>query len=233
VRAPKFGGSLGFAGYFGIILCEIICFTNMVKIRLRRFGKRNTPVYRVVVADGRSPRDGRIIEEVGTYDPLLKNNNFTLKLDRVDYWLGVGAQASSTVASFIKKARKAGDEPQAEEVPEETVAETAVEAPVEAGSALAPEEVVAVEPTAEESPAPEVEAAPEVSVAENSTEAEASAADEGDKHEEVVAVEPTSEESPAPEAEADPEVSVAENSTEAEAPAADEGDKDDQSKSDD
>ena len=78
----------------------------MVKIRLRRFGKRNSPVYRVVVADGRSPRDGRIIEEVGTYDPLLKKNNFTLKLDRVDYWLGVGAQPSDTVASFIKKARK-------------------------------------------------------------------------------------------------------------------------------
>ena len=69
----------------------------MVKIRLRRFGKKNTPVYRVVVADGRSPRDGRIIEEIGTYDPLLKNNNFTLNLDRVDYWLGVGAPASDPV----------------------------------------------------------------------------------------------------------------------------------------
>jgi len=93
----------------------------MVKIRLRRFGKKNTPVYRVVVADGRSPRDGRIIEEIGTYDPLLKNNNFTLNLDRVDYWLGVGAQASDTVNSFIKKARKgpvevADEEPAAEAV---------------------------------------------------------------------------------------------------------------------
>ena len=91
----------------------------MVKIRLRRFGKRNTPVYRVVVADKRSPRDGRIIEEIGTYDPLLKKNNFTLKLDRVDYWLGVGAQPSDTVASFIRKARKGP----VEEADEEPVAE--------------------------------------------------------------------------------------------------------------
>ncbi len=152
----------------------------MVKIRLRRFGKRNTPVYRVVVADGRSPRDGRIIEEVGTYDPLLKNNNFTLKLDRVDYWLGVGAQASSTVASFIKKARKAGSESQSEAVPEEPVAEV-VEAPVQAEVALAPEEVVAVESADEEPSLPEAEAAPEASAAENSAEAEAPAADEDDE----------------------------------------------------
>ena len=74
----------------------------MVKIRLRRFGKKNTPVYRVVVADGRSPRDGRIIEEIGTYDPLLKNNNFTLNLDRVDYWLGVGAQPTDQVRAILK-----------------------------------------------------------------------------------------------------------------------------------
>ena len=111
----------------------------MVKIRLRRFGKRNTPIYRVVVADNRSPRDGRVIEEIGTYDPLLKKNNFTLKLDRVDYWLGVGAQPSDTVASFIKKARKGSLE--------EAVEEAAVEA-TEAPTAPAPapeQEVAAVE----------------------------------------------------------------------------------------
>ena len=81
----------------------------MVKLRLRRVGNRNRPVYRVVVADQRLPRDGRFIEEIGTYNPLQKDNNFRLDLDRVDYWLGVGAQASDTVASFIKKARKAAD----------------------------------------------------------------------------------------------------------------------------
>ena len=81
----------------------------MVKLRLRRVGNRNRPVYRVVVADQRLPRDGRFIEEIGTYNPLQKDNNFRLDLDRVDYWLSVGAQASDTVASFIKKARKAAD----------------------------------------------------------------------------------------------------------------------------
>lgn len=71
-------------------------------------GSKNRPYYRVVVADSRSPRDGKCIEEIGTYAPLDKAaENYSLKLDRVDYWLGVGAQPSDTVASFIKKARKA------------------------------------------------------------------------------------------------------------------------------
>ena len=141
----------------------------MVKIRLRRFGKKNTPVYRVVVADGRSPRDGRIIEEIGTYDPLLKNNNFTLNLDRVDYWLGVGAQASDTVNSFIKKARKGPVE-----VADEEPAAEAVEAPPEPAEAAA-EVAVAEEPAAEEATEPEAPAAPEASAPE-----EAPAADEAD-----------------------------------------------------
>ena len=161
----------------------------MVKIRLRRFGKRNTPVYRVVVADGRSPRDGRIIEEIGTYDPLLKNNNFTLKLDRVDYWLGVGAQASDTVNSFIKKARKGP----VEAADEEPAAE-AVEAPAETEAAPEPAEAaaevaVAEEPAAEEATEQEAPAAPEASAPEEAPEPEppeeapepeAPAADEAD-----------------------------------------------------
>ena len=77
-----------------------------VKIRLKRIGAKNTPVYRVVVADSRSPRDGKFIEEIGTYQPQRKDDNFSLKLDRAEYWLKVGAQPSETVASFIKKARK-------------------------------------------------------------------------------------------------------------------------------
>ena len=69
-------------------------------------GSTNHPAYRVVVADSRSPRDGKFIEEIGTYRPLQKGGNFDLKMDRVDYWLGVGAKPSDTVASFIKKTRK-------------------------------------------------------------------------------------------------------------------------------
>jgi len=78
-----------------------------VKIRMKRVGTKNTPVYRIVVADSRSPRDGKCIEEIGTYQPLKPGDNFTLKLERAKYWLSQGAQASDTVASFIKKATKA------------------------------------------------------------------------------------------------------------------------------
>ena len=78
-----------------------------VKIRMKRVGTKNTPVFRIVVADSRSPRDGKFIEELGTYQPLKKGNNYTLDLDRAKYWLSKGAQPSDTVASFIKKATKA------------------------------------------------------------------------------------------------------------------------------
>ena len=78
-----------------------------VKIRMKRVGTKNTPVFRIVVADGRSPRDGKFIEEIGTYQPLKKDNNFELNLERAKYWVSKGAQPSDTVASFIKKAGKA------------------------------------------------------------------------------------------------------------------------------
>jgi small subunit ribosomal protein S16 len=73
---------------------------------MKRIGAKNTPAFRIVVADGRSPRDGKCIEELGTYLPLKKGDNFTLDLGRADYWLSKGAQPSDTVASFIKKARR-------------------------------------------------------------------------------------------------------------------------------
>jgi len=78
-----------------------------VKIRMKRVGAKNAPVFRIVVADGRSPRDGKFIEEIGTYQPLKKGNNFSMDLERAKYWLSKGAQPSDTVASFIKKASKA------------------------------------------------------------------------------------------------------------------------------
>ncbi len=78
-----------------------------VKIRMKRVGAKNAAVFRIVVADSRSPRDGKFIEELGTYQPLRKGDNFTLDLERAKYWLSKGAQPSETVASFIKKATKA------------------------------------------------------------------------------------------------------------------------------
>ncbi len=73
---------------------------------MKRIGAKNSPVFRIVVADGRSPRDGKFIEEIGTYNPRQKDNNVKLNLDRIKYWVSKGAQPSDTVASFIKKASK-------------------------------------------------------------------------------------------------------------------------------
>jgi small subunit ribosomal protein S16 len=78
-----------------------------VKIRMKRVGAKNSPVFRIVVADSRSPRDGKFIEELGTYQPLKKGDNVKMDLDRAKYWVSKGAQPSETVASFIKKASKA------------------------------------------------------------------------------------------------------------------------------
>lgn len=77
-----------------------------VAIRLKREGARNHPYYKIVVADKRSPRDGKFIEIIGSYDPKKEGHNFKLELDRADYWVGVGAQPSQTVGSIINKARK-------------------------------------------------------------------------------------------------------------------------------
>jgi small subunit ribosomal protein S16 len=77
-----------------------------VSIRLRREGALNRPYYKVVVADSRSPRDGKFIEIIGTYDPKKTGHNSTLKMDRIEHWMSKGAQPSDTVRSLIKKNRK-------------------------------------------------------------------------------------------------------------------------------
>jgi len=74
---------------------------------MKRVGAKNAPYYRIVVADSRSPRDGKFIEEIGTYQPLKKGDNFQINLERADYWVKNGAQPSDTAASIIKKAAKA------------------------------------------------------------------------------------------------------------------------------
>jgi small subunit ribosomal protein S16 len=77
-----------------------------VSIRLRREGAKNRPYYKVVVADSRSPRDGKFIEILGTYDPKKTDHNSSLKLDRIEHWMSQGAQPSDTVRSLIKKNKK-------------------------------------------------------------------------------------------------------------------------------
>ena len=74
----------------------------MVKIRLRRMGAKKAPFYRIVVADSRYPRDGRFIEEIGTYNPLT--NPSTVNVDRAQEWIKKGAQPTDTVRGILKKA---------------------------------------------------------------------------------------------------------------------------------
>ena len=74
-----------------------------VKLRLKRMGSKQKPYYRIVAADSRSPRDGRFIESVGTYNPLLKENNVTVDAEKVTKWLDNGAQPTDTVKSLLSK----------------------------------------------------------------------------------------------------------------------------------
>ena len=76
----------------------------MVKIRLRRMGAKKAPFYRIVVADSRSPRDGRCIEEIGTYNPLAESNNITVDVEKAQTWIKNGAQPTDTVRGLLKKA---------------------------------------------------------------------------------------------------------------------------------
>lgn len=76
----------------------------MVKIRLRRMGAKKAPFYRIVVADARSPRDGRCIEEIGTYNPLTNPATITVDAEKAKTWIRNGAQPTDTVRGLLKKA---------------------------------------------------------------------------------------------------------------------------------
>ncbi len=206
-----------------------------VAIRLSRGGSKKRPYYKVVVSDNRSPRDGKYLEQVGTYNPLLAKddaNRVRLVEDRVNYWLGVGAQPSDRVARMLDKAgikeRAATNNPQKAEPGQKAKdrvedkakkAADAAEAAAAAAAAPAPEpepEVEAVvEEAAVEAPAAE-EAAAEVVAEEAAPEA---AADEAPVAEEAAAEEAPAAEEAAPEAAAEAAPAAEEVAAE-EAPAA-------------
>ena len=75
----------------------------MVKIRLKRMGAKKAPFYRVVVADSRYPRNGRFIEEIGYYNPIVEPVQLTIDADKAKKWLGNGAQPTETVKALLKK----------------------------------------------------------------------------------------------------------------------------------
>ena len=210
-----------------------------LKIRLARGGAKKRPYYRVVVADVRSPRDGRFIEKVGTYNPLLAKddeNRITLNEDRIKHWLGHGAVPTDRVARFLgaaniiempaqkNNAKKALPKAKAverlREAEEAKVA--AAEAAAEAAAAPA-EEAPAEEAAAEEAPAEEAaaEEAPAEEVAAEEAPAEEVAAEEAPA-EEAAAEEAPAEEAPAeetPAEEAAAEEAPAEEAAAEEAPA--------------
>ena len=113
-----------------------------VRIRMKKLGRKHRPFFRICIMDSRKPRDGKAIEEVGTYDPMVreKSKRVELKMDRIDYWLSVGASPSEKVATLIKKVKnnkfgavnepppmQAPKEPEPEPVAEETPADTPAE----------------------------------------------------------------------------------------------------------
>ena len=159
-----------------------------MKIRLARGGSKKRPFYRIVAADSRMPRDGRFIEKLGTYNPLLPKDSedrVKMDMDRIQHWLGHGAQPTDRIARMLEaagvlprternnpkkaelgtkakerlEAKKAAAEAPAEEAAAEAPAEeAAAEAPAEEAAAEAPAEEAAAEAPAEEAPAEEVAA---------------------------------------------------------------------------
>ena len=131
-----------------------------VRIRMKRLGRRHRPFYRICVMDSRKPRDGKAIEEVGIYDPMVadKSKRVTLDLERIDYWISVGAQPSDNVATLIKKVKTnswgTGATPPPMAAPK-APPEPEPEAPAEEAAAEAPAEEAAGD--AEAAPAEEAE----------------------------------------------------------------------------
>jgi small subunit ribosomal protein S16 len=177
-----------------------------VKIRLARHGAKKAPFYRVVVADGRSRRDGRFIEIIGRYDPRTEPSTVELDLEKVDAWVAKGAQPTESVEKLVAIARGEKTAPEGESKLSKK-AQAKATAEVEAATKAA-EEVAAAAPA-------EVEAAEEP-VAEEPAVEEAVA-------EEPAAEEPPDEEAPAEEPAADEaSAEVAAEETPAEEPAAEE-----------
>ena len=112
-----------------------------VKIRLRRMGAKKKPFYRIIVADSRSPRDGRFIEEIGTYDPLKDPSEIKVNAEKALKWIATGAQPTDTVRALLKRAGVFGDVEEAVEKADEKPVKVfrVKEEPTEDDEAAAPE----------------------------------------------------------------------------------------------
>ncbi len=178
-----------------------------VRIRMKKMGRKHRPYFRICAVDGRAPRDGRVIEELGTYDPLIPESDArtTLNHERIQYWLGVGAQPSDKVGVLIKKYGPNGTHLAAQQAANEKLAGPRA-IPDQGAPAFTPEppkkesvEPAAAEPAAAaEAPATE---APAVEAGESAEEATAEAAVEEATAETVTAETVPTEETPAAEEE--------------------------------
>ncbi len=146
-----------------------------VRIRMKKMGRTHRPFYRVCAMDKRSPRDGRVIEELGTYDPMCPETDarVTLKADRIDYWIGVGAQPSDKVATLIKKYGTDGTHLDAQKAAVERLSKrkeyTPAPEPAKPAKKKKEEPKAEAEPVAEEAPAEEAAEPAEASSEESSS----------------------------------------------------------------
>jgi len=141
-----------------------------VRIRMKKMGRTHRPFFRVCAMDQRSPRDGRVIEELGTYDPMCPETDarVTLKAERIDYWLSVGAQPSEKVATLIKKYGTNGSHLEIQKEATERLSKRKEYSPVPAP--VTPTKKKEAEPKAEEEPKAEAEPAAEEAAAEPAAE---------------------------------------------------------------
>jgi small subunit ribosomal protein S16 len=122
-----------------------------VRIRMKKMGRSHRPFFRICAMDIRAPRDGKVLEELGTYDPLVRDTHARAVMvnDRVDYWLGVGAQPSEKVAMLIKKYGSKGTHAEAQKSALAQLAQKQPVPPAPTPVALPKKEAPAAEPTAE------------------------------------------------------------------------------------
>jgi small subunit ribosomal protein S16 len=206
----------------------------MIKIRLQRHGARHAPFYRMVVAPSQARRDGKFIEVLGTYNPQAhkREEELKLKIDRVDHWLGVGAQPTDTAKSLIRQGRmspeewlKRADKLAESKLKRKSKGDTAPSMDENAGEAAAEEAPAAEEPKAEEKPAEEKKEEPAAEEPKAEEKPVEEAKEEAPAEEEKKEEEPKAEEAKAEEApveEAAPAEEEAKEEEKAEEPAAEE-----------
>ncbi len=137
-----------------------------VRIRMKKMGRTHAPFFRVCAVDARKPRDGRVLEELGTYDPMVADTDARaiLKGDRINYWVSVGAQPSDKVAVLIKKYGPTGTHLEAQKAALERLGKRKQYVPAPTPPAAPP----AAEPVAEAAPEPAAEPTPETPAADES-----------------------------------------------------------------